>query len=82
MATPWNLEIHSHIYKGGASKGALRIGCITEISSATNALEHMRIHNLQFSILRFLKHSIFPRLEGHNPSAKKKGGGGGGGGHY
>ena len=54
-----------------------RIECIIGIS---HTLEHMRINNLQFSILRVPKHSIFPRLEGHNPSVKEKGGGGGGGG--
>ena len=48
-----------------------RIKCITGIS---HALEHMRINNLQFSILKVLKHSIFPRLEGHNPLIKEKGG--------
>ena len=33
-----------------------RIECIIEIS---RALEHRRINNLQFSILRVLKHNIF-----------------------
>ena len=47
-----------------------RIERIIEIS---RVLEHMRINNLQFFILRVPKHSIFPRLEGHNPPVKKKG---------
>ena len=46
-----------------------RIECIIRIS---RALEHMLINNLQFSILRVSKHSIFPRLEEHNPPIKEK----------
>ena len=46
-----------------------RIECIIGIS---RTLEHMRINNLQLSILRVSKHCIFPRLEGHNPPVEKK----------
>ena len=62
--------IHPNLYRGGASKGALN--ALFGISRATDALEHMRINNLQFFILRVPKHSIFPRLEGHNPLVEKK----------
>ena len=34
----------------------------------------MRINNLQFSILGVPKHSIFPRLEEHDPPVEKNGG--------
>ena len=46
--------------------------CIECIIGISSALEHMHINNLQFSILRVPKHSIFPRLEGHNPPVKEK----------
>ena len=49
-----------------------RIECIIGIS---HELEHMRINNLQFSILKVPKHRIFPRLKGHNPLVEKKKGG-------
>ena len=58
LATSWTSEVHPQI----------------ETSHVTDAFKHMRINNLQFSILRVPKHSIFPQLEGHNPPVKEKGG--------
>ena len=63
METSYTSEVQPHM----GWNLRRRIECTIGTSHVTDALEHMRINNQQFSILEVLKHSIFPRLAKHNP---------------